>query len=107
MHLQEQYTLNDSETLEEVVSCLSEHIPISTQGTCDQQTIFEILVRAASQRDSLENTSKTLKTAPTGNDIRYHLEKYDNLETLESQLNQALQIRLPSRIYQGQLSCRY
>lgn len=28
MHLQEQYTLNDSETLEEVVDCLAEHIPI-------------------------------------------------------------------------------
>jgi len=94
--------LSDGETLKEVVSCLTEYIPISTQGNCDQQTIFEIIVRAASQRDSLENTSKTLKTAPTGNDIRYHLEKYDNLETLESQLNQALQSRLPSRIYQGQ-----
>lgn len=94
-------TLTDSKTLQEVVDCLSEHIPIATQGNCDQKTIFEILVRAASQRDSLENTSKTLKTAPTGNDIRYHLEKYDALDTLESQLNQALQTRLPSRIYQG------
>lgn len=71
--------LNDTETLEEVVSCLTEHIPVHTQGNCDQQTIFEILLRSASQRDSLENTSKTLKTAPSSNDIRYHLEKYDNL----------------------------
>ena len=93
--------LTDSETLEEVISCLTEYIPIPTQGNCDQQTIFEILVRAASQRDSLENTSKTLKNAPSSNDIRYHLE-YDNLETLETQLNQALQSRLPSRIHQGQ-----
>jgi putative transposase len=98
---QERSALNDTETLEEVVSCLTEYIPISSQGFCDQQTIFEILIRAASQRDSLENTSKTLKNAPSSNDIRYHLEKYDNLETLESQLNQALQSRLPSRIYQG------
>ena len=93
--------LTDSITLEEVVSCLTEYIPIQTQGDCDQQTIFEILIRAASQRDSLENTSKTLTNAPTSNDIRYHLEKYDNLETLETQLNKALQSRQPSRIYQG------
>ena len=93
--------LNDTETLKEVVSCLTEYVPIHTRGDCDQQTIFEILIRAASQRDSLETTSKTLTTAPTSNDIRYHLEKYDNLETLEEQLNQALQSRLPSRIYQS------
>ena len=99
---QEQYALNDTKTLEEVISCLTEYIPIPTQGNCNQQTIFEILVRAASQRDSIENTSKTLSNAPTSNDLRYHLEKYENLETLEAQLNKALQSRLPSRIYQGQ-----
>ncbi len=99
---QERYALNDSETLQEVVSCLTEYIPVPTQGNCTQQTIFEILIRAASQRDSIENTSKTLNNSPTSNDIRYHLEKYDNLDTLECQLNKALQSRLPSRIYQGQ-----
>jgi len=93
--------LNDTETLAEVVNCLTKHIPLPTQGNCNQQTIFEILVRAASQRDSIENTSKTLNNSPTSNDIRYHLEKYDHLETLEYQLNKALQNRLPSRIYQG------
>jgi hypothetical protein len=43
---QERSALNDTETLEEVVSCLTEYIPISTQEICDQQTIFEILIRA-------------------------------------------------------------
>ncbi len=93
--------LNDTETLAKVVDCLTEHIRLPTQGNFNQQTVFEILVRTASQRDSLENTSKTLKNAPTSNDIRYHLEKYDNLESLEPQLNKALQSRLPSRIDQG------
>ncbi len=63
--------------------------------------IFEILIRAATQRDSIENTSKVLKNVPTSNDIRYHLEKYSDLNSLESDLNTALQSRLPDGIRQG------
>ncbi|MBE9035045.1 hypothetical protein IQ246_07895 [aff. Roholtiella sp. LEGE 12411] len=53
--------LTDSKTLNEVVNCLSENIPIQTQGKCEQKNIFEILIRAATQRDRIENTSKVLK----------------------------------------------
>lgn len=94
--------LTDSKTLKEVVSCLTEHIPVTTQGMCSQQTIYEILIRAASQRDSIENTAKALKNVPTSNDIRYHLEKYTDINSLESDLNAALQSRLPDGIRQGQ-----
>lgn len=94
--------LTDDKTLKEVVNCLTEHLPITTQGKCNQQTIFEILIRAASQKDSIENTSKVLKNVPTSNDIRYHLEKYKNLASLESDLNQALQSRLPDGIRSSQ-----
>ncbi len=45
--------LTDSKTLSEVVNCLIEHIPIKIQGKCEQQNIFEILIRAATQRDSI------------------------------------------------------
>lgn len=87
--------LTDSQTLDTVVNCLSEHIPIPTQGRCEQQNIFEILIRAATQRDSIENTARVLTNAPTSNNIRYHLDKYDNLDKLEASLNKALQNRLP------------
>ncbi|MFB2920688.1 hypothetical protein [Aerosakkonema funiforme] len=87
--------LTDTQTLDTVVSCLSEHIPIPTQGKCEQQNIFEILIRAATQRDSIENTARVLTNAPTSNNIRYHLDKYDNLDKLEASLNKALQNRLP------------
>lgn len=53
--------LTDSKTLKEVVNSLTEHIPITTQGKCEQKNIFEILIRAATQRDSIENTSSRLK----------------------------------------------
>ncbi len=94
--------LTDSKTLKEVVNSLTEHIPISTQGKCEQKNIFEILIRAATQRDSIENTTKILKNVPTNNNIRYHLEKYSALTTLEENLNTAIQSRLPDGIRQGQ-----
>lgn len=39
--------LTDTETLEAVISCLTEHIPVETQGACDQQTLFHILVTSS------------------------------------------------------------
>ncbi len=45
---------------------------------------------AASSGDSIENTAKLLKNVPTANDIRYHLNKINNFEELEAQINQAL-----------------
>jgi hypothetical protein len=93
--------LTDNQTLKEVVNCLAENVPIKTQGNCEQQNIFEILIRAATQRDSVENTTKILKNVPSSNDIRYHLEKYSDIFALELDLNAALQSRLPDGIRQG------
>jgi hypothetical protein len=50
--LSEELALTDSETLEEVLECLIENFSIETQGVCDQQTLFEILIKAASSGDS-------------------------------------------------------
>ena len=50
---------------------------------------------------SIENTTKVLKNVPTSNDIRYHLDKYTDINSLESDLNVALQSRLPDGIRQG------
>ncbi len=93
--------LTDSQTVEEVVNCLTEHIPIKTQGECEQENIFEILIRAAAQKDSIENTSKVLKNVPRSKNIYYHLGKYSDLNSLESDLNAALQSRLPEGIKKG------
>lgn len=61
--------ITDSETLDEVIGCLIENFSIKTQGVCDQQTLFEILLKAASSGDSIENTAKLLKNVPTANDV--------------------------------------
>ena len=52
-------------------------------------------MRAASSGDTIENTAKTLKKILSGNDIRYHLNKIDDFEDLERQINQALKSRVP------------
>ncbi|BAZ20940.1 transposase, IS4 [Kalymmatonema gypsitolerans NIES-4073] len=48
----------------------------------------KLLIRAATQKDSIENTTKVLKNVPTSNDIRYHLEKYSDLKSLELDLDE-------------------
>jgi putative transposase len=70
----------DTETLDEVSDCLTAPLEIPMPGPCDQQTLFEILVRAASQGESIEQTGLTCADVPTGNAIRYPLEKLDDLE---------------------------
>lgn len=57
----EHLALTDSETLEKVLECLAENSSIETQGGCDQETLFEILVKAASSRDSLRTQLKFSK----------------------------------------------
>jgi hypothetical protein len=98
-----QLAITETETLNEVLECLAENFSIKTQGACNQKTLFEILVRAASNGDTIENTAKTLKKIPSGNDIRYHLNKISDFEDLERQINQALKSRVPRGIKNGYL----
>lgn len=90
--------VTDAATLEEVVDVLQEYVPIEMEGDFQPETLFEILVHAASNAQSIEQTSKTLDASPTGNDVRYHLSKLDDLEALEEQLNEALRSRVPGRL---------
>lgn len=91
----ERVVLTDEQTLETVLECLVEHIPMDMQGACDAETLFTILIRAASTNDSIEHTCETLEDVPCGNTIRYHLEQYQDLPLLEDAVNRAIQAHLP------------
>ncbi len=91
----EKLVLTDEETLSEVVNCLAQHIPIHSTGAGDPQNLFKVLVRAASQQDTIENTSKELEKSTCGNNIRYHLNKIADFKELEIQLNSALKSKIP------------
>ncbi|MDJ0718557.1 MAG: ISH3 family transposase [Prochloraceae cyanobacterium] len=91
--------LTDKETLKEVIECLIKYLPIDTgKASCSQKDIHQIIVGAASQADTIENTAKKLKKSYTGKTIRNHLGKFENFKQLENQINQGLISKLPRRI---------
>jgi hypothetical protein len=93
--------LSDQSTLDSTIDCLLTHLPLEMNGTYTVREVFEILVRAASRGDSLEQTVRSLEGAPSSNGIRYHLEKLDDMQALEAQVNAALHSRIPPKIRNG------
>ena len=97
----EKAVLNDRETLKEVIECLTEHIPLATKSASTQEDLYNIIIGAASQIDSIENAAKKLKKSYSGKTIRNYLAKIESFKELETQLNLALISRLPRRIKKG------
>jgi putative transposase len=88
--------LTDDATLSAALECLKAHLPITMQGEYQPETLYDVLLWAASHHDSIEHAAQQLTGVPTGNDLRYHLDKFEDMATVESQLNAALQSHLPS-----------
>lgn len=103
MNSTEKAVLNSQDTLEEVIDCLTEHISIKTQGACNQTDLFNILVAAASNADTIENTVSSFEKSSSPKNIRYHLAKFKSFPELEEQLNSALISRLTRRIKKRKL----
>ena len=95
--------LTEDEVLHSTIECLTQHIPLETSGAFNSHELFQLLVRAACNCDSIENTAKGLKQAPCGKTIRYHFHKINNFSELESQLNTALLSQILPRIRKGKL----
>jgi putative transposase len=87
--------LTDEGILATALDSLLSHIAIDLQGTCSRETLFEVLLRAASRGDSIEHASQRMEGVPCGNGIRYHLDKFDDMGSLEEQVNAALVHQLP------------
>ncbi len=87
--------LTSQETLDDTIDCLSTHISLDTKGAFDVESLFQILVRAASCETTIEQTSKELKNSPSSNNIRYHLNKIEDFQQLEREINSALKSRIP------------
>ena len=82
-------------TMHAAVECLLECLPIEMQGNYPPQSLYEVLLWAASHHDTVNHACEVLEGVPSANDIRHHLSKFDDMQILEIQLNQALQSRLP------------
>jgi hypothetical protein len=90
--------LTDEQTLKTVLECLVEYLPMDMQGACDPETLFSIVLRAASTNDSIEHTCETLTEVPCGNTIRYHLDQYQDVPVVEEAINRVFQARLPGGV---------
>ena len=87
--------LTSQETLENTINCLSSHISLETRGAFELESLFKILVRAASCGATIEQTAKELKNVPSSNNIRYHLKKIKDFKQLEAEVNLALKSQIP------------
>ena len=92
---QEKLVLTDQETLTRVVDCLNENISLNDHGKKKNNDLFLVLVRAASTQNTIENSSKELKLATCGNNIRFHLKKISDFLKLEKEINTALKNQIP------------
>ncbi len=90
-----QLALTSQETLENTINCLATHISLDTREANNVQSLFQILVRAASCGATIEQTSKELKNSPSSNTIRYHLNKIEDFKQLETEINLALKSQIP------------
>lgn len=90
--------LTDTTTLVEVLEVVQAEVSIEMAGDFQPESLFEVLLHAASHASSLEQTCEILADAPTGNAVRYHLDKLDDVAGLEVQLNRALAARMPGRL---------
>jgi hypothetical protein len=90
--------LTDETTLQVALKCLLEFIPLETQGTYPLSTLYSVLLWAASRHDTVEHACQVLADVPSGNGVRHHLNKLEQMVPLEHHLNAALQQRLPEDI---------
>ena len=90
--------ITDEATLSATLECVLDALPIDMQGNHTPQTLYEVLLWAASHHDTINHTCEVLDGVPSANDIRYHLGKFCDMQRIETQLNKALQSRLPKDI---------
>ena len=63
--------ITDESTLRATLACVLDALPIDMQGNHTPQTLYEILLWAASHHDTVNHACEVLDGAPSANDIRY------------------------------------
>ena len=99
--------LSDEATRQEAIERLSRYIPLQIEGYhCTAEIVYDVLVKAAVTRQTIETVCHNLANMVDGETIRGYLNEQvsaDDLQSLEQQVNQALVAGLPRRLMKTQL----
>ena len=99
--------LTDADTRQEAIERLTTYFPLRVSGyECTPETVFDVLVKAAVTRQTIETVCNDLDGMVNGETIRGYLNeqvKVDDMHRLEQQVNRALVAGLPRRIRKTKL----
>lgn len=100
-------TLTDEDTRQEALERLTTYFPLEVSGyECGTETVFDVLIKAAVTKQTIETVCNDLDEMVDGETIRGYLNEQvtvDDLRGLEQQVNQALVAGLPRRIWKPKL----
>jgi len=99
--------LTDTDTRQEAIERLTTYFPLQVSGyECTAETVFDVLIKAAVTRQTIETVCNDLDGMVNGETIRGYLNeqvKVDDMYRLEQQVNRALVAGLPRRIRKTKL----
>ena len=97
-----QQELTAQDIRETMQSIGQEHLSLTADGyLCTTDMLFDVLMKAASERISIDAACRELESSASGNRIREWLNEQltaDALNQLEDEMNTALAARLPSQV---------
>ncbi len=94
--------LTDEDTRQEAIERLDTYFPLGISGyNCTPEIVYDVLIKAAVTRQTIESVCKNLDEMVDGETIRGYLNEQinlDEMQSLEQQVNQALVAGLPRRL---------
>jgi len=107
LHPQPPLRLTDADTRHQAIDRLTTYFPLQVSGyECTVESVFDVLVKAAVTRQTIEAVCNDLDDVVDGETIRGYLNdqiRRDDLHGLEQQVNQALVAGLPRRLWKPKL----
>jgi hypothetical protein len=89
---------------------LASHLPLQAAGyECCLETVLDVLLQAATKRQTIETVCNSLDNIVTGETVRGYLNeqiRVDDLSSLETKVNEALVVDLPRRLFKSQTAHR-
>jgi len=99
--------LTDEITHQMALNRLSTYLPLQATGyECSTETLVDVLIQMATKQQTIETVCHNLKEIVDGETVRGYLNqqiRVDDLEALEGDVNQALVVGLPRRLFKTKL----